>query len=158
MTGQPTIDRGDTMTSSGTLKTLFAAGLILGTGSVVLAQAAARGASDPIATQADRVAAINPERGTLLRLNRRITLKVEDTRLEDVIKFIQDVTQADIEPLWTTDNSSGTGLDKDKKITLNLQSQPALYVIEAVLDKAKTDFAENAWQMTAEQVQARGDL
>jgi hypothetical protein len=118
-------------------------------GGACLAQSTApKPSADAKTTQADRVAAVNPERATLLRLNRRITLKVEDTRLEDVVKFIQDVTQADIEPLWTTDNSSGTGLDKEKKITLNIQNQAALYVIEAVLEKARTDFAENSWQMT----------
>ena len=110
---------------------------------------AAKPARDGVQTVADRAAQISPERATLLRMNRRISLKVEDTRLEDVIKFIQDVTQADIEPIWTTDNSLGAGLDKEKKITLNIQNQAALYVMEAVLDKAKSDFAENTWQMNA---------
>jgi hypothetical protein len=133
------------MTSSRILTTLLAAGLALGSGGAVLAQ---KSADNAPMTQIDRVAQVSPERATLLRLNRKISLKVEDTRLEDVIKFIQDVTQADIEPLWTTDNSSGTGLDKEKKITLNVQNQPALYVLEAVLEKARADFAENTWQMS----------
>lgn len=141
------------------LMTLLAAGTALAAGNLALAQttpptAPAKPASKPevkeaSASQADRIAAVSPERATLLRLNRRITLKVEDTRLEDVIKFIQDVTQADIEPLWNTDNSTGAGLDKEKKITLNIQNQAALYVLEAVLEKARTDFAENAWQMSS---------
>ncbi len=132
--------------------TLLAAGTALAAGNLALAQAtpaAKPEMKEATASQADRIAAISPERATLLRMNRRISLKVEDTRLEDVIKFIQDVTQADIEPLWNTDNSTGAGLDKEKKITLNIQNQAALYVIEAVLEKARNDFAENSWQMSS---------
>ena len=139
------------MARTRTLLSIFAAGTILSLGSFAQAQTsapAAKSMRDGVQTAADRASQISPERGTLLRMNRRISLKVEDTRLEDVLKFIQDVTQADIEAIWTTDSSSGTGLDKEKKITLNVQNQAALYVLEAVLDKAKTDFAENTWQMT----------
>ena len=134
------------MTNPRMFTTLLAAGLALGTCSIALGQHATT--DNAPMTQIDRVAQVSPERATLLRLNRKITLKVDDTRLEDVIKFIQDVTQADIEPLWITDNSTGTGLDKEKKITMNVQNQPALYVLEAVLEKARTDFAENTWQMS----------
>jgi hypothetical protein len=87
-----------------------------------------------------------PERATLNRMARRISLKVEKTRLEDVMRFIQESTQADMEILWTTDSQQG--LDKDREITLNVANQPALYILEQVLDKAKTDFNENSWQMT----------
>src|SRR5206468_4099638 len=74
-------------------------------------------------------------------------LKVEDTRLEDVLKFIQDVTQADMEAIWQSDQ--GAGLDKERKITLDIKNQPALYVLDQVLDKARADASqENAWQMT----------
>lgn len=90
---------------------------------------------------------VRPERATLLKLQRRISLKVDKTRLEDVITFIHDTTQADIEPVWTGDNT--VGLDKEKPITLSIDNQPALYVLEAVLEKAKVDFQENAWQMSS---------
>ncbi len=90
---------------------------------------------------------VRPELATLMKMNRRMTLKVEDTRLEDVLKFIEGVTQADMEVFWTSDNN-GVGLDKEKKITLDVKNQPALYVLEAVLDKAKADTSqENSWQM-----------
>ncbi|MBY0310973.1 MAG: hypothetical protein K2W85_02785 [Phycisphaerales bacterium] len=93
------------------------------------------------------VESTSPERATLLKLQRRISLKVDKTRLEDVITFIRDTTQADIEAIWTGDNT--VGLDKEKLITLNINNQPALYVLEAVLEKAKVDFQENAWQMSS---------
>lgn len=140
------------MARSHTLMTILAAGTMFSAGTLALAQTAPSSKpamKEATQSQADRIAAVSPERATLLRMNRRITLKVEDTRLEDVFKFIQDVTQADIEPLWSTDNSTGAGLDKEKKITLNVQNQAALYVLEAVLEKARTDFAENSWQMSS---------
>jgi hypothetical protein len=108
-------------------------------------------AASPTADAESRAyASMRPEKATLSRLQRRMTLKVEDTRLEDVFKFIAEVSQADLEPLWTTENA--TGLDKDKRITINVQSQPALYVIEAVLEKARADAyaGEASWQMTPE--------
>ncbi len=133
------------------LLTILAGTSMLSFGSPAQAQTAAPAAKpgvDGVQAAADRAAQISPERATLLRMNRRISLKVEDTRLEDVVKFLMDVTQADIEPIWNTDTSAGSGLDKEKKITINVQNQAALYVLEAVLEKARTDYAENTWQMT----------
>ena len=90
---------------------------------------------------------IQSERSTLLKLSRRMSLKVDKARLEDVMKFIQEVTQAEIEVLWTSENTQG--LERDREITLSVANQPALYVLEQVLDKAKSDFRENSWQMAA---------
>ncbi len=127
---------------------LAAAGMGFGTASIVRAQAPVAQPSAAPSTQV--IVSVSPEKATLLKMSRRTSLKVEETRLEDVIKFLQDVTQADIEPIWQGD-TSGAGLDKDKKITLKIDNQPALYVLEAVLEKARGDFAgsENAWQMSS---------
>jgi hypothetical protein len=104
--------------------------------------------AQPAAPKAVEVTAVRPEVSTLQKMNRRITLKVEDTRLEDVFKFIQDVTQADMEVIWTSDG--GIGLDKDKKITVNIKNQPGLYALETVLEKSKGDSAsDNTWQMSS---------
>lgn len=97
------------------------------------------------ATQPAPIASVQPERATLLKLSRRMSLKVDKVRLEDVMKFIQEVTQAEIEVFWTSENTQG--LEKDREITLSIANQPALYVLEQVLDKAKSDFRENSWQM-----------
>lgn len=97
------------------------------------------------AQPAVETSSIRPERATLLKMQRKITVKFEDNRLEDVMKFFKDVTQADIEAIWTDNNVNS--LDKEKKITLSMTNQPALYVLEAVLEKARVDFGENAWQM-----------
>lgn len=90
---------------------------------------------------------IRPERSALQKMSRRMTLKADKTRLEDVLKFIQEFTKAEIDVYWTTDQVQG--LEKDREITLNISNQPALYVLEQVLDRAKNGFSENTWQMSS---------
>jgi len=89
-----------------------------------------------------------PQRDTLLRLTQPMTLEVEDTRLEDVINFIAQVTGADIEPMWISERSP-EGLDRDAVVTLQLRELPALTVIERVLTYVEDDFSGgNTWQMS----------
>lgn len=121
------------------------AGVTLGMAHIAAAQA---NAPNPNAG-ATPVAPLTP-RLTLSKMMRPMSLSVKETRLEDVMKFIQTVTQAELEIAWASDSTSGSGLDKDKLITLNAPNRPALTILEAVLAKAKTDFSENTWQMTSE--------
>lgn len=87
-------------------------------------------------------------RDTIVRMSRRMSLEVTDSRLEDIMTFIKEFTQADLEVVWLG-QSDTPGLDKDKRLTLNIKDRPALAVLEAVLEKAKSDFGSgNAWQMT----------
>lgn len=88
-------------------------------------------------------------RDTIIRMSRRMSLEVTDSRLEDIMTFIKEFTQADLEVVWQGESDSSPGLDKDKRLTLNIKDRPALAVLEAVLEKAKTDFGSgNTWQMT----------
>ena len=92
----------------------------------------------------------HPKRDTANRMMRPITIEFSQTRLEDVMKFLADVTTADIEVMWT-DNQNVTGLDKDTEITLTSRGASALAVLEKVLEKAATDSAGtggNTWQLT----------
>jgi len=92
----------------------------------------------------------HPKRDTINRMMRPITIEFSQTRLEDVMKFLTDVTTADIEVMWT-DERNVTGLDKDTEITLRSRGASALAVLEKVLEKAATDSAGtggNTWQLT----------
>jgi len=91
--------------------------------------------------------AADPGYVNLAKLTRRITIDLSDQRLEDVINFIAEVTQAEIEPHWRTD--SRDGLDREARITLTAKNMPALTLLERVLEKAQTDFAQNTWQLTS---------
>ena len=121
---------------------------VVATSSMALAQANVQ--TTPAKDADAGVAAAPTPRSTLSRMMRPITLNVKETRLEDVMKFIQNVTQAELEFVWAGDSASGSGLDKEKLITINISNRPALNVLEAVLAKAKSDFSEHTWQMTPE--------
>lgn len=92
----------------------------------------------------------NPKRDTLLRFMRPVSINFTDTRVEDALKFIQEVTGADMEVLWADDRHS-TGLDRETTFTLNFERGSVLSLLERILEKAAADAtgrAGNTWQMT----------
>ncbi len=91
-----------------------------------------------------------PQRDTLIRMQKAITISFNEAKLEDVMRFIAEVTRADIEPLWADDQSS-SGLDKEKTISIKQDKGTALNLLEKVLEKATTDLTGatgNTWQLT----------
>ncbi len=95
------------------------------------------------------VVSSRPERDTLAKFARPLTVEFKDSRLEDVIKFMTEVTGADIEPMWIDDRNS-SGLNKDMLITFNAKGLSALKVMEKIMQKSseKGDLIENTWQMS----------
>jgi hypothetical protein len=89
----------------------------------------------------------NPARDTLTRLGRRVTIKLEEERLEDVLRFIQEYTGAEFEIMWT-DERNTEGLDPDQTVTLEVKNQPTLNLLERVLDEVQNDFDGNTWQFS----------
>lgn len=86
---------------------------------------------------------------TLIKMAKRMNLEVTEAKLEDVISFIKDTTQADLEPIYTGDAGDAAGLDREKKVTLTVKNRDALSILETVLQKTKGEFgAGNSWQMT----------
>ncbi|MCC6661262.1 MAG: hypothetical protein IT437_10295 [Phycisphaerales bacterium] len=88
-----------------------------------------------------------PQRDTLLKLTRPITVTFTEQRLEDIISFIRDYTGAEIEPLWADDRNTD-GLDRDRTVTVTITNGTVLRLIEAVLAKASDGFSDNSWQMS----------
>jgi hypothetical protein len=97
--------------------------------------------ADPVATQL--------KRQTLARLMKRVTIELEDQRLEDVITFIETFTQTDLDPLWFNDRTN-SGLDPDTFITVSVKNVTALSLLEQVLEKADRNSGvdESTWQFT----------
>jgi hypothetical protein len=92
----------------------------------------------------------SPQRDTLLKMTRLVEIDFTDTRLEDVMRFVQEITQADIEVFWMDDRNS-VGLDKDALVTLKLRRATALDLVEKVLEKVAGESfggGGNTWQMT----------
>ena len=134
------------------------AGFALGTAAVAgtalpagIALAASAGAATTASAQFDREdpVIVAMKRQTLARLMKPVTVELDGQRLEDVVQFIADVTQADITPLWIDDRNV-VGLDKDTTITANAKNASALQLLEIVLDKAAAEggFDEGSWQFS----------
>jgi len=89
-----------------------------------------------------------PQRDTLSRLMKNVSIEFKDHRLEDVVKYLTEITGAEFEVFWQDDRNS-IGLDKDTPITLKHAKGSALSLLEKVLDKAQTDASGrgNSWQM-----------
>lgn len=82
------------------------------------------------------------------RLQKRLTIELTEQRLEDVVMFIRDLTGAEIDAIWSDDRSEG--LEKDKKLTLAVKDQPALRLLEKILERV-TDSSDGAtWQFTSD--------
>jgi len=127
------------------------AALAVAAGTTSAAQALAPAAMAAAhASQATRAAAqVRPERRTLARMMTRLTATFDQTPLRDVMAYIRQQTQADMEIFWEDDRSAA-GLDPEQPITLTVKDLPALTVLERVLDKATNEFSarNNNWQMT----------
>ncbi len=89
---------------------------------------------------------------TLRRLDKRVTIDLNEARLEDVIVFIEQVGDVDLEPLWLDETTGGAGFDglnKDAPITVKMRDGSLMSILERALEQSQTDFAENAWQFTS---------
>ncbi|MBL8763071.1 MAG: hypothetical protein JNM07_02235 [Phycisphaerae bacterium] len=115
----------------------LAAGLCGGT---VHAQQLQRGAG----TRSGAAAAV-PQKVTLQKMQQEVTLEVTDYTLKDVMKFIGEITGAELEIHWKTDREEG--LDPEMLISVSVKKVPALTLLERVLEKSQTEFSENSWQM-----------
>lgn len=79
-----------------------------------------------------------------------ITIDFNDTRLEDALRFITEVTGADIEPMWLDDRTT-SGMNKDTSLTFSVRNATALDVLERILLKIPADelgLGGGAWQMS----------
>lgn len=91
---------------------------------------------------------MNPQRDTLARMLKPVNTEFKETRLEDVVKFLGELTGADIEAMWI-DEAHPTGLDKERLISVKSNGLTALKLVERVLEKASDDVSGgNTWQLS----------
>lgn len=84
---------------------------------------------------------------TMRKMMRRITITFEGNRLEDVLKFFEEVAGIQIEKKWLDDRHA-TGLDKDFEVNLKIENMPLVNALERVLDRAIEDDLDRAtWQL-----------
>jgi hypothetical protein len=90
------------------------------------------------------------ERETIVKLLRPVTVELTGQRLEDVMRYLTDVTGAEIDVLWM-DDSNAVGLDPEQTINLRVRNASALSMLERILEQAATNFGEPGsytWQFT----------
>lgn len=85
--------------------------------------------------------------------NRRVLARINDTKLpadfsgnrfEDVITFVQTVTQLPIDTDW--DSLSQIGVDRDTQVSLKLSPMPLNVLLDRILFKVSSDpFQKAAW-------------
>ncbi len=92
---------------------------------------------------------LQAKRQTISKMLRPVSIKFEDHRLEDVMSFIQQLTDADMEVMWLDDNSPDR-LDKEATVTIEVKDVTALVLLEKVLAKSAADSLAggNGWQMS----------
>ena len=81
--------------------------------------------------------------GTLLYTD--ISVDFDETPLREAIKYIEDRLDVPIRGRYS-DDKVGTGMDPDEPITLKVDSQPAINVLEMVLEQASS-FEPCTWQI-----------
>ncbi len=125
-----------------------AAGSAIGLTTGALAQPAA-GTAAPAAT--GQLAAPKTARENLARLQKTITVEMKEWKLEDVIKFLYNETEAHFEVIWRSGNEDG--LDPEMLITFTAKGLDALTVLEQILVKASGDALTSdekaTWQMNS---------
>ncbi|MCH7792026.1 MAG: hypothetical protein IID31_07085 [Planctomycetes bacterium] len=120
---------------------MLTAGLAMGFSGTAFAQVDA----DPAPPAPYRVSTGNPARDSLIRLSQRMTMDLEDERVEDVLRFIQESTGTKFEIMWI-DQRHAEGLDPEQTITVSVTNVTALTLLERVLDEVQSDFDGNTWQ------------
>lgn len=95
-----------------------------------------------------RVAAQDPRRVSLERMHKNVEIELRDSRLEDVLIFIAQYADLDLEPLWMTDQGAISGLDKETRVAVSVRNETVLSLLERVLERVSTPLDQGTWQLT----------
>lgn len=92
----------------------------------------------------------NPKKDTLLKMMATASVEFKETRLEEVMRWVQATSGADMDVLWM-DDQTGTGLDKDALVTAKFENRTLLDVVEGVMERFGDSTGSGGgatWQMT----------
>jgi hypothetical protein len=90
-----------------------------------------------------------PQKDTLLRMMQVASVDFNETRLEDVMRWVVATSGgADIDVMWMDDRNAA-GLDKDTLVTLKIQNKSLLSIVETVLERSvDASLGPSTWQMS----------
>jgi len=95
---------------------------------------------------ATKVSQQNPRAIAARNLLKPITVDLTNARLEDVMRFIAEVGNLDLDVMWR-DSQFTDGLDKEATVSVSVHNASVLSLLDRVLKKADTDvFSESTWQ------------
>jgi hypothetical protein len=92
----------------------------------------------------------DPRRDTLTKMMSTATVEFKETRLEEVMRWVQATSGADMDVLWM-DEQTGTGLDKDTAVTAKFENRTVLDIVEAVMERFGDSTGSGGgatWQMS----------
>ncbi|MGQ0628709.1 MAG: hypothetical protein ACT4PL_11495 [Phycisphaerales bacterium] len=87
----------------------------------------------------------NVQKDTLLRMQKPVTVELNDTKLEDIFAYITRETGAELEIMWKTDNDEG--FDKEQQVSISVKSTPAIDMLDKLFEKLEGGTRDNSWQM-----------
>ena len=131
------------------LRARLAATVVAAAGlAIFVAPASAQVAPDVIRNE---ISTGNPQRDTLLKMLKPISISFDEQPLEAIVDFITQYTGAEIRTLWADDAGGRIGLDREARISITVREVTTLELLEQVLQEATGDFGDiddNTWQMT----------
>jgi len=87
----------------------------------------------------------NPMKDALLRMQKPLTVELNDSKLEDVFGYIARETGADLEVMWKNDIDDG--LDKEQTITVAAKNMPAIDFLEKIFERFEGGTKKHSWQL-----------
>lgn len=133
----------------------FACSLLTAAGLPLVATATIAASDTPAMAQShttsDDAQSRAEKRELLIKLSKPITLDVENQPISDLFSFINDVTGADVEPIYLNDDTNAEGINPDTEVTIKVTETPALVVLERLLLRAQRSEGlgqEYTWQFT----------
>ncbi len=134
------------------LSLVAAAELPAAGGAALCASSTAATAQTATSTDSDDDQLRQTKRDLLIALSKPVSLDVTDQPIENLFRFLADVTGAELEPIFLSDsNPDAGGMDPATQVTIKVSEVPALTVLERVLSRAQRAEAtgdEYTWQFT----------
>lgn len=131
-----------------TIQALTALGAIAIASHAALAQQATR-TNGEVRTRAAKT--VDPREQTLRLLNQRLTLTLEDSRLEDVLLFLEQAGELPLDIKWM-DSRNPVGLDAEATVSLKARNATILSILNSVLERVGDEFNEASWQLTEDDI------
>ncbi len=91
----------------------------------------------------------DPRVQTLRDMQKRVTVELDEARLEDVMMFLEQAGNVQFDIAWL-DSDNPIGIDKDALVTVNARNMTIQSLLDFALDRTGDEFNQATWQLTAD--------